>query len=83
MVDSTFEKHLLLLSLATETSGGLIFPAADRVSGGRAKTFVVSPESAFGQPNPNNIQGDSSGQIPSDMTLEEGLMVSFSDAGED
>ena len=40
------------------------------------KSFLISPENAFGQPNDENVQ-----RLPrqsfSDMTLEEGLVISF------
>lgn len=47
---------------------------------GEDQTFSVLPEKAFGQCNPNNIQVMTRKDF-TDMQLEEGLVVSFSDAG--
>lgn len=81
VVDSTFEK----VPATFEFGDGNLPEGFSRLliglAEGEQKTFVVSPESAFGQPNPNNIQVIPLDKFPAYMTLEEGLMVSFSDAG--
>ncbi|MGB1271801.1 MAG: FKBP-type peptidyl-prolyl cis-trans isomerase [Endozoicomonas sp.] len=41
----------------------------------------VLPEKAFGMPNPNNIQSLPRTSFSSDIKLEEGLVMSFADAG--
>ena len=47
---------------------------------GQESIFTVPPEKAFGQRNPNNIQVLSHRNFK-EMHLEEGLVISFSDAG--
>ena len=50
------------------------------LSTGDKKSAVVTPEHAFGMPNPGNIQKIRRSLFNDDMALEEGLVVSFSDA---
>lgn len=47
---------------------------------GDVKELVIAPEQGFGQPNPNNLQEIPVADFPADLTLEVGLMLSFSDA---
>lgn len=47
---------------------------------GAEEVFVVKPEDAFGQSNPNNMQQVPRDQFAADMELVEGLVVSFADA---
>jgi FKBP-type peptidyl-prolyl cis-trans isomerase SlpA len=47
---------------------------------GEHQTFTVTPENGFGQHNPANLQTLKRHQFGSDMVLEQGLVVSFSDA---
>lgn len=47
---------------------------------GETGSFTVSPEHAFGQINPNNVQEMKRSTFNSDITLEEGMIVSFADA---
>jgi len=49
---------------------------------GEEAEFEVSPEKAFGQPNPNNIQQIPRNSFDAEMALEEGLVVSFADANQ-
>ncbi|MCL6269482.1 peptidylprolyl isomerase [Sansalvadorimonas sp. 2012CJ34-2] len=46
---------------------------------GEHKSFEVHPENAFGQHNPSNIQQVARDSFSLDMTLEEGLLISFAD----
>ncbi len=83
IVDSTFGK-----SPATFVFGDGNLPVgfADLLLGlteGDRHSFTVPPEKAFGQLNPNNIQVIPITQFPKDMALQEGLVVSFADAGND
>lgn len=63
---------------------GSLLPGFERVleglSAGSEETFVIKPEEAFGQSNPNNMQQVPRDQFSSDMELVEGLVVSFADA---
>ena len=47
---------------------------------GDEKELLITPEQGFGMPNPNNVQEVVMSDFPKDMTLEVGLMLSFSDA---
>lgn len=47
---------------------------------GDNKELLIPPEKGFGVPNPNNVQEVPVSDFPADMTLEVGLMLSFSDA---
>ncbi|MCP5325059.1 MAG: peptidylprolyl isomerase [Oceanospirillaceae bacterium] len=47
---------------------------------GQKESFCVTPEHAFGQVNPNNVQEMKRSTFSSDITLEEGMIVSFADA---
>ncbi|PPC79133.1 FKBP-type peptidyl-prolyl cis-trans isomerase [Pokkaliibacter plantistimulans] len=47
---------------------------------GQRETFVLSPEHAFGQWNPANLQYFKREQFPQEMVIEPGEVISFSDA---
>jgi FKBP-type peptidyl-prolyl cis-trans isomerase SlpA len=47
---------------------------------GETGSFTVTPEHAFGQINPNNVQEMKRSTFKNDITLEEGMIVSFADA---
>ncbi len=81
IIDSTFDKKP-----ATFTFGdGNLLPGFENkllgMSKGERKQFTVSPEEAFGQPNPNNVQHFKRSDFDSAMELYEGLVISFADAG--
>ncbi len=80
VVDSNFDA-----SPATFVVGdGNLLPGFERVLDGMAagdkNTFVIKPEDAFGQSNPNNMQTMARDQFGEDIELVEGLMLSFADA---
>ncbi len=50
------------------------------LSAGDQRTARIPPEKAFGMPNPNNVQCLPRGRFSSDVELEEGLVLSFTDA---
>jgi FKBP-type peptidyl-prolyl cis-trans isomerase SlpA len=79
-VDSTFGNEP-----ATFTYGdGSLLPTFERrlvgLSKGDRRQFVMPPEDAFGQPNPNNVQHFKRSAFAADMELHEGLIISFADA---
>ncbi|WP_330927388.1 peptidylprolyl isomerase [Candidatus Sororendozoicomonas aggregata] len=81
IVDSNFEGNPVSLiigdgNLPKGFEKQLLGLAADE-----KKSVTVPPEDAFGMPNPNNIQTIARDAFGVDMALEEGLVVSFSDAG--
>ena len=47
---------------------------------GDEREITILPEQGFGQPNENNVQEVPVTDFPDDLTLEVGLMLSFSDA---
>jgi len=49
---------------------------------GDSRSFNVSPEKAFGQHNPSNVQSFKRHSFGADMVLERGVVVSFADAGQ-
>ena len=62
---------------------GSLLPGFERLlfglSAGAEEVFTVSPEDAFGQRNPTNVQCFKSADFAG-MVLEQGLIVSFADA---
>lgn len=66
---------------------GSLLPGFERLifgmSAGERQMFTVSPESAFGQPNDNNVQYLPRDQFDEDIELEIGLVFSFADASGD
>jgi FKBP-type peptidyl-prolyl cis-trans isomerase SlpA len=79
-VDSTFGN-----APATFTFGdGSLLPSFERKLLGLRisdrKQFVMPPEEAFGQLNPNNVQQFKRSAFAADMELHEGLVISFADA---
>lgn len=80
VVDSTFEAKPATLvigdgNLPEGFEGFLI-----GLETGAKDSFVVPPEKAFAQPNPNNIQHMKRSDFGADIQLEEGMIVSFADA---
>lgn len=50
------------------------------LASGEDRVSRIPPEKAFGMPNPNNFQRIPRGSFASGVELEEGLVMSFSDA---
>ena len=79
-VDSTFDREPATLTVGDGTLPAGFESALLNLSAGEQKTIRIAPKEAFGQPNPNNIQTLPRTAFQSDMTLSEGLVVSFADA---
>lgn len=47
---------------------------------GAKESFLITPDQAFGQPNPDNIQQIQRDRFDNSMELAEGLVLSFEDA---
>lgn len=78
-VDSTFDKKPAQLVVG---DGNLPEGFENLIMGlkvGDRKQFKVSPENAFGQHNPGNVQRMPRTRFSQDMELFEGVMVSFAD----
>ncbi|WP_261843453.1 FKBP-type peptidyl-prolyl cis-trans isomerase [Aliamphritea ceti] len=80
IVDSNFEAEPAVFSVGD----GQMLEGFERaligLSSGDEKQFEILPEQGFGMANPNNMQKFPRSQFK-DMELEEGLVISFSDAG--
>ena len=79
-IDTTFDKAPAELTIG---DGNLLAGFEACLIGlmvGDHKTFTVAPENGFGQHNPANLQTLKRHQFGPDMVLEQGLVVSFSDA---
>jgi FKBP-type peptidyl-prolyl cis-trans isomerase SlpA len=82
VVDTTFDRGPAILKVG---DGNLPEGFEELIIGleaGDKKSFVVPPEKAFAQPNPNNIQHMKRSDFAADMDLEEGMIVSFADANQ-
>ncbi|MGR6870840.1 FKBP-type peptidyl-prolyl cis-trans isomerase [Pseudomonas sp. HK3] len=82
VVDTTFDREPATLKVG---DGNLPEGFEELIIGleaGDKKSFVVPPEKAFSQPNPNNIQHMKRSDFAADMALEEGMVVSFADANQ-
>lgn len=80
IVDSTFEKQPATFVMG---DGSLLQGFEEPLIGlqaGDKQTFQIMPEKAFGMPNPSNIQTFKRSDFDADMELQEGLVISFSDA---
>lgn len=82
LVDSTFDNDP-----ATFVMGdGSLLPGFEKhlhgLATGTKASFEILPEDGFGQPNPSNQQQFNRSDFAADMTLEEGLMISFADASQ-
>ena len=82
VVDTTFDKDPAKLVVGDGNLPEGFEELLVGLEAGDKHSFVVPPEKAFAQPNPNNVQTVKRGDFPSDMELEEGLMVSFADANQ-
>ncbi|MBJ9976318.1 peptidylprolyl isomerase [Pseudomonas sp. S75] len=78
-VDSTFDKT----PATFKVGDGNLLPGFENAlfgfKAGDERTLSISPESAFGQPNPQNVQIMPRSQFEG-MELSEGLLVIFNDA---
>ncbi len=80
VVDSTFDKKPATFIFG---DGSLLSGFENKLLGmqkGERKQFTVSPEEAFGQPNPANVQAFKRSDFDPAMELYEGLVISFADA---
>ena len=80
LIDSTFDKKPATFTVG---DGSLLAGFERKLFGmhkGERAQFTVSPEEAFGQPNPNNVQHFKRSDFDPAMELYEGLVISFADA---
>ncbi|MFT5592325.1 MAG: FKBP-type peptidyl-prolyl cis-trans isomerase SlpA [Oceanicoccus sp.] len=79
-VDSTFDRKPAVLKVGDGNLPDGFEALIIGLEAGDKKSFVVPPEKAFAQPNPNNIQHMKRSDFAADMELEVGMVVSFADA---
>lgn len=80
IIDSTFDKKPATFTVG---DGNLLAGFEKKLLGmhtGERAQFTVSPEDAFGQPNPNNMQHFKRTDFDTELDLHEGLVISFADA---
>lgn len=79
-VDSTWNRR----PATFEVGDGNLLPGFERalfgLEAGATRQVTITPEEGFGMPHPDNVQRLDREDFPPDMTLEEGLVVSFADA---
>jgi len=80
VVDSTFERDPATLEIGDENLPASFEALLFGMKAGDRAVYEVSPEKAFGQHNPSNVQTFKRHEFSADMVLEEGVVVSFADA---
>lgn len=80
VVDSTFEREPATLNIGDGNLPGGFEKHILGLSEGDKRTVRVSPEDAFGQLNPANVQNFKKEQFAQTGELEPGMVVSFQDA---
>ncbi len=79
-VDSTWNRR----PATFEVGDGNLLPGFERalfgLEAGATQRLEIAPEDGFGMPHPDNVQTLDRSTFPPDLTLEEGLVVSFADA---
>lgn len=81
MVDSTFNKKPATMAMG---DGSLLYGFEQRLIGlsvGDKQEFLIEPKDGFGAHNPMNVQHFKTEDFDPE-TLEEGMIVSFIDAGQ-
>jgi len=82
VVDTTFDREPATLIIGDGNLPEGFESLLIGLTAGDKKSFVVPPENAFAQPNPNNIQHMKRSDFAADMELEPGMVVSFADANQ-
>ena len=82
VIDSTFDKKPATLIVGDGNLPEGFEALLIGLEAGVKDTFLISPENAFAQPNPNNIQTMKRSEFAADMELEVGMVVSFADANQ-
>lgn len=79
-VDSNFDAEPVIFELGDGNLPKGFESFLIGLKAGQEETFIVPPEKAFGQTNPQNMQMMKVSDFAVDMPLSPGLVVSFSDA---
>src|SRR5690554_2579013 len=82
VVDSNFDKDPATLEIGDESLPVHIEANLFGMKAGDKKSYELTPEKAFGQHNPNNVQPFKRHEFGAGMVLEPGVMISFVDVGQ-
>jgi len=82
VIDSTFGKTPGAFNFGDGTLPEGIEALVRGMLEGERKQFEVSPEQAFGLPNPNNVQRFKRSEFNDIENLQTGIMISFADASQ-
>lgn len=80
LIDSTFDKQPAKFEFGDGQLPDGFQSYLIGMCAGDKNEWQVPPEKSFGMPNPNNLQVMKRADFAADMTLAEGLVVSFADA---
>ena len=82
LIDSNFASQPARFTMGD----GKLLPGFEKLllglTPGQARSFSVSPEHGFGRSNPNNVQTIPRQRFASDMSLQPGLVMSFTDVNQ-
>lgn len=79
VVDSTFDKAPASLVIGDGNLPENFEAFLHGLTASQHEVFTVTPEKAFGQHNPSNVQRLPRNQFAADLPLEKGLILSFAD----
>lgn len=80
IIDSTRERQPAVFQFGDGNLPAGFEACIQGMKAGEQASFQVTPEHAFGMPNPNNVQEFRRDQFAADMELVPGLVISFADA---
>jgi len=82
VVDSNFDANPATFEYGDGQLPDGFLSCLDGMKEGEEGAWLVTPEKAFGMPNPNNVQTFKRSDFAADMQLEKGLVISFTDASQ-
>ncbi|KZX79065.1 peptidylprolyl isomerase [Oleiphilus sp. HI0009] len=82
VVDSNFDANPATFEYGDGQLPDGFLSCLDGMKEGEEGAWLVTPEKAFGMPNPNNVQTFKRSDFAADMQLEKGLVISFADASQ-
>lgn len=82
VVDSNFDGQPATFEYGDGQLPDGFLSCIDGMREGEEGAWLVTPEKAFGMPNPNNVQTFKRSNFAEDMQLEKGLVISFADASQ-
>ena len=82
VVDSNFDGQPATFEYGDGQLPDGFLSCIDGMREGEEGAWLVTPEKAFGMPNPNNVQTFKRSNFAEDLQLEKGLVISFADASQ-